>query len=36
MEIKDALALMIDFGVFIILLLTLIFTVVIALLNHKK
>ncbi|WP_234399856.1 putative holin-like toxin [Paenibacillus popilliae] len=36
MEIKDALTLMIDFGLLTIALLTLIFTIVIALLNHKK
>ncbi|WP_234399685.1 putative holin-like toxin [Paenibacillus popilliae] len=36
MEIKDALTLMIDFGLLSTALLTLIFTVVIALYNHKK
>ncbi|WP_234399709.1 putative holin-like toxin [Paenibacillus popilliae] len=36
MEIKDALTLMIDFGTFVIVLLTFIITIVIALLNHKK
>ncbi|WP_234399829.1 putative holin-like toxin [Paenibacillus popilliae] len=36
MEIKDALTLMIEFSLLIVALLTLIFTVVIALLNQKK